>query len=568
MKSTHTAPPLQALAPLFSDAELADLTEDLGRFLNGEWEGDVSYEFERDSGDVVTMDFSELTTETFDECPERAFVADRQQMADAGVFLKEANSDDVRSPISNREPWEARGEDLSILIQDFLYRFYNWPCRVEHRLFVVDRGKILWLDTATALISWYKRFVTVNWHRGEAKGYVSEAQFLESLQQTVHEYEGVEHAPHVPPLKEHYYLCGDPVSGDGSRLEELLNFFCPETSLDRDLMRAAFTTPLWGGPPGARPILLLTAPSGRGAGKTTFTQAVARVYGGGGAIDAAPGGDIDILKQRILSPGAESKRIVAVDNVKTTRFSWPEFEALVTADVVSGKRMYFGEAGRPNYLTYFVTLNGPSLAVDLVQRVCEIRVAKPAYESGWLDRMTSFIDTHREKIIGDLAALLRQPAREVEHGSRWSLWERDVLGRCCDDLAKCLELIIRRREDADVEAEEGVIVEEYFAGMLKWLGYDIERDDVFIPSSIVAEWYNAATGDKKKVTGAIRTLRQMKDEGRVWRLVYTRTKKNRGVRWVGPHSTTEDFTEYDLAKRLAKKKEEKSRGFSESEEAF
>ena len=38
--------------------------------------------------------------------------------------------------------------------------------------------------------------------------------------------------------------------------------------------------------------------------------------------------------------------------------------------------------------------------------------------------------------------------------------------------------------------------------------YDLERDDIFIPAATVADWYNAATNDHKKVAAVSRTMRQ------------------------------------------------------------
>ncbi len=74
------------------------------------------------------------------------------------------------------------------------------------------------------------------------------------------------------------------------------------------------------------------------------------------------------IKKRLLTPDAASKRIVAIDNVKTNRLSWAELESMITSPEVSGHRMYSGEATRPNTLLWTLTLNGPAMSRDMAQR--------------------------------------------------------------------------------------------------------------------------------------------------------------------------------------------------------
>ncbi len=93
----------------------------------------------------------------------------------------------------------------------------------------------------------------------------------------------------------------------------------------------------------------------------------------------SPQEDIGTIKTRFLSPEAAGKRIATLDNLKTPRFSWAEFENLITADTINGKRMYVGDGSRPNFITWTITLNGASLSTDMAQRVVEIRLREPTY---------------------------------------------------------------------------------------------------------------------------------------------------------------------------------------------
>ena len=123
---------------------------------------------------------------------------------------------------------------------------------------------------------------------------------------------------------------------------------------------------------------------------------------------------------------------------------------------------------------------------------------------------------------------------------------------------ECLDLILERRKDADVEEEESGIIEDYFSGKLAWLGYDVGCDDVFVPNDVVVRWYNAATGDSKKTTGVTRALKQLHDERRIHRLIPCRSsdRTERGCRWVGEHADAIDVTHYDLRSRMAAKIQE------------
>jgi len=424
----------------------------------------------------------------------------------------------------------------------------NWPRRVGGSLFV-DDDDIQWLERPPALFGYLARKNgVIRWHR--ATGCPSKEETFAELQRTATAYEAIETMPHCPAIGNHYYACTTPEPGDGKTLDELLGFYCPATDLDRQLLRAMFTTPLWGGPAGTRPAFLLTCQEGRGRGKSTLAQHVGRLYGD--VIDFSQKEDIGIIKQRLLTAETALKRVALLDNLKTTRFSWAELESLITADVINGKRMYVGDASRPNLLTWVVTLNGASLSTDMAQRVVEIRLGEPNYTGGWEGESTSFIEANREKIYADIIGLLQREPKTLKRLSRWATWESQVLARV-DDPNACLDLIINRRGEVDVEREEGEIIEDYFAQKLSGLGYDPQRADVFISNVTVAMWYNAATGDRKRTTGVTRTLKQLHDERTIWRLQPYREggSGERGFRWVGEHADATDPVSYDLRRRIA-----------------
>jgi hypothetical protein len=443
---------------------------------------------------------------------------------------------------------------MQAVIASILERTEDWPRRVGPALFVHDPkspSSICWLDSPAAMFGWLgTKCGVIDWHRGT--GYATKEEAFCELKRRAVQYAAIEELPHEPAISNHYYACEFPQPGPGEFLDRLLSFFCLETPEDRQILKAAFATPLWGGPPGCRPAFMITAAKGRGKGKSKLAQMLSRVYGG--VVDVSAKEEITAVKTRLLSPGAATKRLVLLDNVKTTKFSWGELEALITSDTISGKALYVGDGCRPNFLTWLITLNGASLSTDMAQRVVEIRLSEPEYSGQWEAEVKQYIDTNRSAILGDLVAFLRQPQRLMKHHSRWATWESGLLSRLPSP-DECFDLITSRRGQVDVEEEEGAIIEDFFAAKLRWLDYDPERDDVFIPNQIAAQWYNRATGEACKVTGVTRSLKQLKNEGRLWKITPARESSGgkRGFRWIGEHANSADQTKYGLGKRLEKK---------------
>jgi hypothetical protein len=291
---------------------------------------------------------------------------------------------------------------------------HDWPRRVGNSLFVDDaKHGLCWLVSPAALFGWVGESGLVDWRR--CNGCVAKEEFFAELRRTATDYVAVETLSHEPPIAGHYYACEQVPAGDGSTLETFLDFFRFQTPFDRQLYKGFAVTPGWGGPAGARPVGLFTA-NGRGKGKSKAAQCLGRIWGG--IIDISPNEDIGIVKQRLLSPDAITKRVTSIDNVKTLRFSSAEVEGLITADVISGKRLYVGEGRRPNHVTWIMTLNGANLSTDMAQRVVEVKFGEPPYDDGWDERVCQFIDARRQDLIADVIAFLRRPATPLSRHSR------------------------------------------------------------------------------------------------------------------------------------------------------
>ncbi|HEY1599246.1 MAG TPA: hypothetical protein VGG64_06565 [Pirellulales bacterium] len=423
----------------------------------------------------------------------------------------------------------------------------DWPRRVGRALFVVEGNEVCWLNSPAGVFGWAAaKHGQVPWHRGTA--FVSKEEFYAELQRTATAYDAVERIPHVPFMPRAFYVGGMPEPGDGDALTNLLSRFCPASDIDADLILGMFATAIWGGPPGARPAFVITADKGRGIGKTKLPTMLSHVTGG--LVDFSATEDVGSIKARLLSADAAGTRIALLDNVKSLRFSWAELEALITAPIISGKRMYVGEANRPNTLMWVVTLNGASLSTDMAQRSVIIKLAPPIRSASWEESTTAFILENRDRIIADLVGFYLRP-KALTQSTRWAAWEGDVLARLAEP-DEAQHVILERQGEADAEAEESGIVEDYFAKQLASLGYDVDAERIHIPSDIAAKWFNTATNENRSATGSSRMLKQLHDEGRMKRLQPNPSRSyGRGFLWVGSEAGPSVVVRCDIEDRIA-----------------
>jgi hypothetical protein len=411
-------------------------------------------------------------------------------------------------------------------------RMGDWPRRVDNMLFVDDpRHGLDYFDrrTTAGLFGWLRRHCKVTWTKGGSL--VSQAELFAEIERTANRYEAIELLPHEPPMAGIYYRGQAPKPGDGSHLSKLLDRFRPATTIDRDLIQAAFMTPAWGGLPGCRPAFVVTSDDGRGVGKSKVPETIGYLFGG--HIDVSAGEDIEQLKTRMLTPGVRTKRIALLDNVKTLRLSWAELEAMITSPIISGRQLYVGEGQRPNLLTWFITLNGVSMATDMAQRSVIIKVVRGKNDGPWWEQTRQFIDQHRGSIVGDIIAALRAEPFPLSDFSRWATWEQHVLCRLPEP-GDAQRLILERQGEANCELDEAEIIEEHFAEQLRRLDYDPQTAQVRIPVATAARWYGWAVGEPTKTAAASKRLHQMAGEGQAKRIAPDSTRTyGRGFIWTG-----------------------------------
>lgn len=416
----------------------------------------------------------------------------------------------------------------------------EWPRRVGESLFVHEpSGAIKYLRTADALFGWMRRQTSVSWLSSATGEFVMRGEFYQGLRQEAREHVAIEHDPHEPPIPNVYYACSWPdEGGDGRHLDEFVSFFAPETPQDNVLIKAMICTLFWGGEPGERPLFLLTA-DGRGHGKTKLATYASDLSGGHVAVSATE--KIEQIQNRLVSEESCHKRAVLLDNVKTTKFSWAELEALVSCSSINGKRLYVGEMYRPNLLTWFVTLNGPNLSTDLSQRAIVIRLKRNEREGkNWGPQVAAYIRENRKKVVADCLAILAGPSNESRQWLRWDAWEHGVARRF-DNPSSFLALALCRQKDIDGDALEARVLEDEIRLKLAARGFDPARENVFIPNRVFTDWWNAITSEKSSSVKIALRIKLFLDENQLDNLRKHRKESQRGYLWRGDEAPSLDW---------------------------
>jgi len=432
----------------------------------------------------------------------------------------------------------------------------GWPRSCQNDLFVVNDGRVDWIKNSDGFNGWLGSVMETPpvWHRKSGLHTIKEV--FEEWSRRCHRYVQIEEIPHEPFRGDHYYLCGIPAAGNGWALSELVSMFCPATPIDADLIKAMFATVIWGGPPGGRPMFVITSDQGRGAGKSKLANMLGLFVGG--IMDFSPNDDLDEIKKRLLSPGGMRCRVGLLDNVKRLRFSWAELESLITSEIISGRRLYGGESSRPNTFTWIMTVNGLASSTDIAQRSVIIKLNRPkAYEGSWDENVRRFIVENRESLISDVVAMLREePTVSKSSSTRWAPWESGVLSRTTSPTA-AIELIKKRQKEADVESEESVSFGEFLERRIADLGYNTETARVFLPMSVACGWYAYEMHERASPIHIGRILSQKIDEGVLMYMTrYRAPDGTRGFLWCKSPANESDVA-YDVGVRWKAKQDGK-----------
>lgn len=436
---------------------------------------------------------------------------------------KEAGEDrrPALSNIDREADGRVEGRPIKAISTDLFELTSGWPKAAGGVLFV-DQGKPepRYLETPVALAAWMRERVRITWSRGGTRETACTIdEFHAHLRWAADTFETVEGAPHEPRVPGAYYLgTATTEPGDGQALAELLDMFGNvETPADQAMLRALLVTPAWGGPPGARPAFIIVAPD-RGCGKTTLAEAVAAIWGGYIALDP-DGHGADRVAQRLLALEAMQRRIVLLDNLKSRGTA--SFEALITAQAISGHRLYAGEAARPNRLTWIATANSPRLSRDLAARAFVLQLTRPEYRPGWREKLLAFIEANRRALQADAIGVLRGQAAAHGATDRFQSWLDGVLAKAApfpDLIGEAVRLNEARRGEADEDMAEAELLGEAIRA----------QGETFVPAGKLRGIVNDALGLNLTATAAGRLVNEQIAAGRLPGIRRVRSMNVRG----------------------------------------
>ncbi len=450
------------------------------------------------------------------------------------------NGERKRAPVSIDE-----------IVQKILKQTNGWPKLCGKSLFVLGRNDLpRMLQTCSDLYGWLGSRLGEPVDFARESGYHTQQEVMAQLRESVEWFDSIDLTPHEPPVDGIYYATPDLPEPTGKHLDRFVSMFNVQTAEDAQLLKAMLATIVWGGEPGSRPLFLLTA-DGRGAGKTTLAEVVSEIAGG--CLSVGMSEKEDKICERLLSSEGRKKRVCIIDNAKGFRISSEFLERIITCGVISGKELYQGEGTRPNLLTWIVTSNSPGLGRDIAQRVVSIKLRTAKYKAAWRQNTLTFLREHRLNIIADLVAIIRQPEVQLSEYTRWASWEGSILSKL-QDPQTLHDLIVERQKELDAESEESDDLEESIARRMKQIGYP-PRCSVWIPGSILTEWFNDTMNSKHTQTRVTRAVNQMIDEGLVNQLVrsHDSSGNERGFKWI-PIGADGNGAYQDLRSRIASEK--------------
>ncbi len=387
----------------------------------------------------------------------------------------------------------------------------------------------------------------------ESTGFVTKAEYLEVVIKCATQYEALEIFPHEPTIDGILYVHQNLPTATGEHMEAFLEFFNPATRMDADLIRALLLSTVWGGPPGSRPLFVIRGAEddrerGIGVGKTTLAQLIASLSGGPIAASTVHSGD-GRLVTRILSPTADGCRVVLMDNLKGFRLSSAEFESLVTAPVISGHRLYQGEARKPNNFTFVVTVNEPALSPDLADRAVIITLQRPDDRHRWAENVSQFVKDHQWEIIADALQGLSTDVTPQECTFRFQTWAEQVLCRASADAAGVLAYNRRNQHMVDDNQEQA---EQFSAFLRDRIHFCLDEFKLFpdrgvyhMPSQVIGELFMQAVGKRgQTLASAYKQVKQLVPL--IPELSECRNRDRRGYVWRLPEAE-EDTPPYQFS---------------------
>jgi hypothetical protein len=448
-----------------------------------------------------------------------AAVHDSGPTPDMLARAKTANQVPFRNYIPEETVTTRRGKEVKEIVKeprnhqamadDLMTRFLGFPRSCGGELFDHDRdtGAVINIERPYQLMAWIARRSKHNPEFARGDSLAKEAEFMESVRVTTRRYESISDTPDYPRREDVYYTHGKipDACPNHSRLEKLVDHFCPASPCDRVLIKALFCQPLWYIRGIPRPGWIIDAKDAQGCGKTTLAELVARLYNSAPIVTSKQEMEHrrDILTKRCLSTPGRKSRIMILDNV-TGDFKSDDLADWMTQQDITGMAPYgHGEECRPNNFTFILTSNTATVSHDIADRCFYIFLAKPeisdAKRVDWKWDIMQFIDRYRLEIVADIIHMIENHTPfVVVPKTRHAPFERTILQPCAGDeemYLAVLEHVKNAGEESDTEHDLArTIIDVFEHNIAKVVGSDISRP-VFIRTEVANSWGRHAFND-------------------------------------------------------------------------
>lgn len=376
--------------------------------------------------------------------------------------------------------------------------FYN---RVED-LVAYDGDNRYDVKNPSHLVAILSEKADVEWLQNGA----SKSELFEGIKLRAKKIRAVETVPHFPPLHDVLYTHA-PItpSTSTSEIDKVVSLCNPESDVDASLIRAATITTHWGGPPGTRPMTLITCLTGIGSGKTSTATLIGSTGPNGEGTYTVrrlrDENDVGQVVKHLVTPSRHTIRTIILDNAKGV-IGGEAVESLNTARTLNGHLMYGGLGAVPNYYSVIVASNSTDVTPDIASRSVQIFIRPADYGP---DYESQIANIDRERLWAEIAGFFQRPVARLSEYTRFPVWCNEILGRMPNG-NELVQLIKERSKALADNTEVAIEIRDRITLMLGQRGYDPTSSVVLMPSSSLAGILDGVDGVKQYTSRTVNTL--------------------------------------------------------------
>ena len=335
----------------------------------------------------------------------------------------------------------------------------NYPMIVGDRLY---NHKIEPIDNPDKFMGWLLS-IGINVHFLNGGSFIKWPHYFAFVKQICPKFDSISHYPKWPNNQKILYKKHLFPSKTG-KLDELLDFFLPFHEVDRIFLKAMFATAFWANGNGIKPCFMLIGDptdtnGGVGIGKSKLTEVLSTVMKT--RIMDVKISTNDLSKMIVNS---NDSKLIRFDNVRSENINLTELETLLTSKTLSADRKFGDTATINNDFMYVITMNQPSMPLDLATRTVVIRLKRPEYSHEWNRNIDEFLDKEGDSIVKDILFLISSKGTSCVIDSRYPEWIDEIVRKCMPNVTMYNAITAQLKNgaiNAMEKSQDVKIVEDY-----------------------------------------------------------------------------------------------------------